>query len=691
MEFLYIYIDEKNSVNNIDFNFGGKYKFKYNKAEKKLIVKKNENYINEFFNKTRNNIKNVTGIIGENGSGKTSILNMLSEIVYYNAIVKAQDYDVFTVNGILAVEKDEKLIVFCHDIFVEQGGCIEDKDQVIDKVIFYGNKYPNNILSNNDREEVVESNILNDLSCIYFSNIFNTSWSRLTDQNRNFYNISIDGLLGIAGKKGFRSLSNKVLNVRNEDDILINNKHGLDFISAFKLTQIQKEIEYVIKANYKDNDILLPREINIMPEYIYGQPSEYSIRYYNRINISDRSKTEEHIYSLLNNDNNYEIAKKSFLVAILSEYFEEMQRPIDYIEKFIEYEKKYFLTNVVYNLYLEKKGYLKEYIINILHDYFEIWKEYIETLRDSRILLKRYEEAHQKYINLINKILDILEKNKNHIGIAEGTFQRVSKEQTLTCIEKYAYINLDINENYDEILDLIQILKKVNTNQNILNLNWRDISSGEYALIETFSRLYDVINNNNMKESILILIDEGELYLHPEWQRKYFSKMFKFFNDEFPQYKFQIVFTSNTPVIITDIPKNNLVMLRKERNNNKNISYLDEDINESFAANITSLLKNSFFMKSTIGEFSKIKIEKLVNNLLDKDVNEIVDKEATLILINSIGEPVVRKKVLELYNKKFGIIQRSEIEKAKNNNELDNIRSNLLKMLKRVEEMMEGK
>ena len=259
MEFLYIYIDEKNSVNNIDFNFGGKYKFKYNKAEKKLIVKKNENYINEFFNITRNNIKNVTGIIGENGSGKTSILNMLSEIVYYNAIVKAQDYDVFTVNGILAVEKDEKLIVFCHDIFVEQGGCIEDKDQVIDKVIFYGNKYPNNILSNNDREEVVESNILNDLSCIYFSNIFNTSWSRLTDQNRNFYNISIDGLLGIAGKKGFRSLSNKVLNVRNEDDILINNKHGLDFISAFKLTQIQKEIEYVIKANYKDNDILLPR------------------------------------------------------------------------------------------------------------------------------------------------------------------------------------------------------------------------------------------------------------------------------------------------------------------------------------------------------------------------------------------------------------------------------------------------
>ena len=152
-----------------------------------------------------------------------------------------------------------------------------------------------------------------------------------------------------------------------------------------------------------------------------------------------------------------------------------------------------------------------------------------------------------------------------------------------------------------------------------------------------------------------------------------------------------MVISNNDINLYNSIPKNNLVMLRKERNNNKNISYLDEDINESFAANITSLLKNSFFMKSTIGEFSKIKIEKLVNNLLDKDVNEIVDKEATLILINSIGEPVVRKKVLELYNKKFGIIQRSEIEKAKNNNELDNIRSNLLKMLKRVEEMMEGK
>ena len=680
MEFLYIYIDEENSVKNIDFNFGGKYIFKYNKEEKKLIVKKNKNYIKKFFNITGNNIKNVTGIIGENGSGKTSILNLISQILYYNAIVKAEDCDIFTVNAILAVEKDEELIVFCHDIFIEDEGCIEDKDGVINKVVFYGNKYANNIIDFNNREEVIGSNIFNDLSCIYFSNIFDTSWSRITEEKRNFYNISINGFLEKAGKKGFRALSSKVLNVRNEDDVLINNKHGLDFISAFKLTQMQKEIEYVIKSNYNDCDILLPGEINIIPEYICGQPSKQLIRYYNNRDIVDKSKTEKHIYSLLNNDNDVEIAKKSFIAAILNEYFEEIQRPIDDKEKFLEYEEKVFLENK---------------ITNNLNNYFNIWKEYVNSINDRHIFIERYEVAHKKYIELIEKILNIIEKNKECIGIAEGVFEKASNGKGLTFLEKYAYINLDINDNYDVILELIEILKKVNTNQNILNLRWRNISSGEYAFIETFSRLYDVINNNKMKESILILIDEGEVYLHPEWQRKYFSKIFKFFNKEFPQYKFQIVFTSNTPIVITDIPKNNLVMLRKERDNHKNVSCLDEHINESFAANITSLLKNSFFMKSTIGEFSKIKIENLINNLLDKKNSTIVDKEEALVLIKSIGEPVIRKKVLELYNEKFGIVQKSEleiqIEMAKDNNELDDIRSKLIEMVEKIEKRMEGK
>lgn len=680
MELIYMYIDEANAINNINFNFGGKYKFNYKKEEKKLIVERNKNYIQNFFNITNHNIMNVTGIIGENGSGKTSILNKISEMIYYNAIVKVKDYDIFTVNSILAVVKDGKLIVFCHDIFIENKVCIEDKDSLIDNIVFYGNKYVKNNIYKNNQYQVINSDILNSLSCIYFSNIFNNSWTRLTDKKRNFYNISIEGILGITGKKEINLLSPKVLRNRSEEDILKNNKHGIDVINTFKLLQIQREIEYVIKTNYDDKDISLPRIVSIIPEYIFGQPSEESIRYYNRRNKRDRSKTEKGIYSLLNDDNNINIAKKTFITAIVSEYFEEIQRPIDNIAKFIEYEEKVYLDND---------------IISNLNSYFSIWIEYVNSLNDRGIDIEGYRIAHNNYMKLIDTILKIIDKYPEYIHVKEGTFERVTKNEVVASIEKYAYINLDIHDNNTEIRALIENLKLINTDQNILSLKWRDISSGEYALLETFTRIYDAIKNNRMKETILVLIDEGELYLHPEWQRKYFSKIFRFFNNEFPEYKFQIVFASNTPLIITDIPKNNLVMLKKEYNNDKNLICVEENVKESFAANITSLLKNSFFMKSTMGEFAKIKIEELVNNLLDKNSSEKINKEEALIIINSIGEPVFRKKLLELFNEKYGVIQKSEIyvpiEKVRDNNELKQIKNNLIEELQKIEKMMEEK
>jgi len=70
MELVYLWIEKYKNIKNQEFNFSPKFNCKFD--GKKISINKNENYVNIF----PENI-NVTAIIGENGSGKSSILKLL--------------------------------------------------------------------------------------------------------------------------------------------------------------------------------------------------------------------------------------------------------------------------------------------------------------------------------------------------------------------------------------------------------------------------------------------------------------------------------------------------------------------------------------------------------------------------------------------------------------------------------------
>jgi len=72
----YIYLYDK--VNKIEINLNHKYCFEFNATTKRLIKKKNENYIEDLFGE---NIRNINALVGKNGAGKTravkQIINLL--------------------------------------------------------------------------------------------------------------------------------------------------------------------------------------------------------------------------------------------------------------------------------------------------------------------------------------------------------------------------------------------------------------------------------------------------------------------------------------------------------------------------------------------------------------------------------------------------------------------------------------
>lgn len=169
------------------------------------------------------------------------------------------------------------------------------------------------------------------------------------------------------------------------------------------------------------------------------------------------------------------------------------------------------------------------------------------------------------------------------------------------------------------------------------------LSTGELFFLEMFTRLYSVGEHLSKEEklNLLIFFDEIDVGLHPRWQRIILKTIIDALPELFGKnHRIQVVFTSHSPFIVSDLPKNNILFLKKDKTENED--YLD-DIKQTFGANIHTLLSSSFFMKDGLmGEFAKSKIDDVIK-FLNNDKNSKLSKpEDAQKVINIIGEPIMK-------------------------------------------------
>lgn len=186
--------------------------------------------------------------------------------------------------------------------------------------------------------------------------------------------------------------------------------------------------------------------------------------------------------------------------------------------------------------------------------------------------------------------------------------------------------------------------------------NFKTLSSGEKQMIYmTSSVLYHINNINSVQyrskyssdvpyKHINIILEEIELYYHPEMQRK----LVNYLLEQIASLKIeiasiQIMLVTHSPFVLSDIPRNNILYLTKDDSDTK--------IEESFGENIFSLLQNSFFLeKGPIGDHSY----KIINNLFEivsnPRSNNGIKKEKLMSLINSVGEEFLRSELKRFFN-----------------------------------------
>lgn len=171
------------------------------------------------------------------------------------------------------------------------------------------------------------------------------------------------------------------------------------------------------------------------------------------------------------------------------------------------------------------------------------------------------------------------------------------------------------------------------------------LSSGEYTFLSVFGRLNNL--KFEKKKSILLLIDEAELALHPQWQKMFVSLFIDFISESFKNHKVQVILTSHSPFILSDLPPNCVILLKREGGKSVVVDSLDKR-NETFGANVHELFTDSFFLQDgLIGEFARRKIENLVGRINEKDRYTQAEYNSLKKEIDIIGEPYVRFKLLE--------------------------------------------
>ena len=182
------------------------------------------------------------------------------------------------------------------------------------------------------------------------------------------------------------------------------------------------------------------------------------------------------------------------------------------------------------------------------------------------------------------------------------------------------------------------------------------VSSGQYNRISFSSKLYfalsgDVerlrIPNDDLKElrgriaqkgeTVIMTIDEGEVYYHPEWQRTYVRNILNLINyaaSNVTDGGVQIILTTNSPFLISELRTEDVFLLGEK-------GFIPEKgLGKTFGQNIHTLLQNTFFLQSTIGAFSREMITWLMTVLANPaDIGE------RLVLLSESSREIDEKEI----------------------------------------------
>lgn len=624
MELVYLWVEDYKNIHKQGFNFSPRFKCAFDGVN--LTITENKNYESIF----PKNI-NVTAIVGENGSGKSSIFKLILFLIFCKNYKKDAEYIIdqliyclkpFANKELFLIIKTEegfKKISFsafiCHLKDIEFGDEITTKmrtgSEPIERKIIYKDSLLDELNQNELNFFTVHFNYMIDT----FYDGYHDNWVNQIYHKKDNY----DTPLLLQPNKHESDTQKDVINIWQ-----------LEFLTTQKILKFYQNIE----DNKSISNFFKPNYIKIINNYI------------DRF-LLDNTTLEGEVELTI-------ILKIAYKIPEIIHY-----RKID-ISK---------LTNNTIPPALKKIEDEKDYeYMNLLYLAFKL------------VLSTRIKDSFNKelYDGIEKLILDSLNNDKlpTKTELQSFDYSKLLINESFSTEKIRISINFHTNKTYEN-----QFFKKLLNDEKIKIQDLKDIltylpmwlrydffqdeksysslSSGEKSLLVLLiDIIYQVDNVLQKYQSINLLLDETELGLHPNWQKRYLSDLVKSirpFLDKDKTKKIHIFFSSHSPFILSDIPKENVIFLEKGKQ-----VYPFEN-GQTFGANIHTLLSHGFFMSDGLmGEFAKGRINDVYNFLIGEQSN-VKTKEEAENIINLVGEPLIKRQLEDVYNKKFQLKSKDEI------------------------------
>lgn len=629
MDVLYFWIREYKNIKSKGFNLSSKISFTTEidsidpDGTLNLTLSSEEgNSLNLF----PENIVDVKAILGENGSGKSNLLFYLINFI----MNKQTRYYGFLVTSKYIIVRDKiNFSVLPEEVLGKKLEIVQPEDIVnFNRRDTLKNKIKGNeaftMISDNLMETYFKENYL-----IYYSpglnqdNYYNSegvqnSYARWENTKLNFFDISTESLI-----------VSDYNNHKNNLDYMIT---GESELLSYKFLESLRALEFL--RTEKELGLSINFPIHTIDIGFTGFNSKFwdSVDYL----ISDNSTTRRVIANLLNFDK-----IDPFKLGREEAFFAEFAKEIMYC--IMSYQLKHYYNSSSEELYplqrlLDKLSTNYNYELGFSTALSEYIKkgDFFEE-KDGNYLIEQIEEV-KSYFDSKFKSGEIVCNGNSGLSVPEFSIRSIIKD----FLEAPLF---ELKTSRDEGERSIRL--------NMFGFDLHGLSSGERNFLSLFSRLNWIKKFIENKREILFLIDEGELGFHPQWQKEYFKMISDFIEKFFPNNKVQLIITSHSPFLASDLPKENIIFLERDENQKTNISDLNEH-KLTFASNIHSLYSDAFFLKgATIGAFSKDILNEIIDYLKSDDFSEEKNNKYRSI-IQIIGEPVIKRKLEDLWLQKLG-------------------------------------
>jgi len=608
MELLYLFIPDYLNLKNIGFNFSDRYHFteKVGDHALEISVEPNPRPVKNYFDPK---LRNVTALIGKNGIGKSNLFDLLKRL-----LTNSGDKIYFGLQYAMVFEKEGQLLCF-HSLFEvewdDEPLYLNKWDLTLTSEQIPGDRFvisPVDISWNIDQEPS-ETTIpaLRGQELIYYSGIFD-----LRNYPSNFsadYMEEIDVSTNLLVQDDDETFGNEDLKQMQKHKYRNTERH-LEAINAklgnFSVIRVPEEVS-VIFTLVSFNE----RNLNSRNERIFKNiKAVIGASYGLRTRKERRSDKETHV-------------KVSFLDALIHSFFAVTA----HLEQF-----QLDLLTIPAGLFEDqpRMGSVEELL------------DYILLLFNNQQMISG--DIMTDFIRFI--WAQITPKSTGRWQSGENSFITTFGTAGEVWNRQEAYMH------------------QLGVKQPFINLDWRNLSSGEKAFLDLHSRLYYArqkvagrLDQGFFKEAaapvtdkaftLYVLIDEAEAGFHPLWQQEYFKTLHDLLVRLFADIdcRIQLFISSHSPFLLSDLPAANIIRMDDPEGIPEAEGNLDK-WQQTMAANILELYDDTFFLPNgDIGEFARERINSFIEKIEEPgNAEDMLAKEA---FIEAIGDPYLRENLKE--------------------------------------------